>query len=79
MYIGHRIIDVLIHGWDLAVATHQDTTLDPDLVSACAQIVEPRLDALHASGAFGHSSKVPGDADAQARLLMELGRNPNPS
>ena len=37
VYIGHRIIDVLIHGWDLAAATHQDTTLDPDLVPACAR------------------------------------------
>jgi uncharacterized protein (TIGR03086 family) len=35
VYAGHRFIDVLIHAWDLAVATGQDTTLDIDLVEAC--------------------------------------------
>src|SRR5581483_2605351 len=34
VYAGHRFIDVLIHGWDLAKATGQDTTLDPELVDA---------------------------------------------
>ena len=27
VYCGHRFIDVLIHGWDVAVSTGQDTTL----------------------------------------------------
>ncbi len=30
VYAGHRFIDVLIHGWDLATATGQDATLDPN-------------------------------------------------
>jgi uncharacterized protein (TIGR03086 family) len=76
VYAGHRIIDVLIHGWDLAVATGQSTTLDPDLVSACAQIVAPQLDALRASGAFGESGDPPPDADEQTLLLATLGRRP---
>ncbi len=75
VYVGHRIIDVLIHGWDLAVATGQDTHLDPDLVAACTQIVEPQLDGLHASGAFGDAIEVPARGDAQARLLSMLGRH----
>ena len=30
VYCGHRFIDVLIHGWDVAAATGQDATLPPD-------------------------------------------------
>src|SRR4051794_31070986 len=33
VYCGHRYLDVLIHGWDLAVATGQDSTIDPQLAS----------------------------------------------
>src|SRR5476651_2023662 len=38
VYCGHRVLDVVIHGWDLAKATGQDTTLDPELVDAVAAI-----------------------------------------
>ena len=31
VYAGHRFIDVLIHGWDLAVATGQAPRSNPDL------------------------------------------------
>jgi uncharacterized protein (TIGR03086 family) len=76
VYAGHRIIDVFIHGWDLAVATGQDTRLNTDLIAASTQIVEPQLDGLRASGAFGHAIQVPADADAQTQLLSWLGRHP---
>ena len=33
IYCGHRFIDVLVHGWDLAASTGQSTELDPDLVN----------------------------------------------
>jgi uncharacterized protein (TIGR03086 family) len=79
VYAGHRIVDVFIHGWDLAVATGQDTHLDPALVAACTQIVEPQLDALQASGAFGKAIPIPADADAQTQLLTWLGRHPTGS
>lgn len=74
VYAGHRIIDVLIHGWDLATATGQDTTLDPDLVAACLEIVEPQLDMLQASGAFAPGGEAPAGADPQTKLLTWLGR-----
>ncbi len=32
VYCGHRFLDVLVHGWDVAKSTGQDATLDPDLV-----------------------------------------------
>ncbi len=74
VYVGHRIIDVVVHGWDLAVATGQDTTIDPELVAACIGIVEPQLEGLKASGAFRDCGDPPGDADQQTRLLVWLGR-----
>ena len=74
VYCGHRIIDVLVHGWDVAASTGQDTTLDADLVEACWAVVEPQLDELAGSGAFGTSVILPDDADPQARLLAALGR-----
>jgi len=74
VYCGHRFIDVLIHGWDLAASTGQDTTLDPALVEACWEIVEPQQADLAASGAFGSTVEVAPDADRQTRLLAALGR-----
>ena len=76
VYAGHRFIDVLIHGWDLAKGTGQDTTLDPELVAACAAVVEPQADLLRGSGAFDKDVVAPDDADPQTRLLAALGRRP---
>ncbi|MDX6199112.1 MAG: hypothetical protein QOJ79_2263 [Actinomycetota bacterium] len=74
IYAGHRFLDVLIHGWDLATATGQDPTLDPALVRGCLEVVEPQLSMLQASGAFGPAVETPPGADPQARLLGLLGR-----
>lgn len=76
MYCGHRFIDVLIHGWDLAKGTGQDTTLDPALVAACWTVVEPELSILEGSGMFGTAQPVPDDADPATKLLAALGRTP---
>ena len=75
IYAGHRLLDVLIHGWDLAVATAQDDTLDPGLVETCWAVVAPQLDGLRASGMFGAPAEVADDADDETRLLAALGRH----
>ena len=74
IYCGHRFIDVLIHGWDVASSTGQDTTLDPELVEACLEVLEPQLDMLVGSGMFGTPLEVPEDAGHQTRLLAMIGR-----
>src|SRR5215470_19873608 len=52
VYAGHRFIDVFVHGWDLAAATGQDTTLDTDLIAACQRVLEPQLELFRGAGAF---------------------------
>jgi uncharacterized protein (TIGR03086 family) len=74
VYCGHRLIDVLVHGWDLAVGTDGARTLPPELVDACLEVVAPQAEALAASGAFGSGVDVDVDAGPQTRLLALLGR-----
>jgi uncharacterized protein (TIGR03086 family) len=74
IYAGHRFIDVLIHGWDLAAATRQRSALDPELVEACIAVVEPQADLLAGSGMFDADVSAPGGADRQTQLLAMLGR-----
>jgi uncharacterized protein (TIGR03086 family) len=80
VYAGHRFLDVLIHGWDLAVATGQPDELAPELVEACWAVVEPQLDLLVGSGMFGTDHDVEAGTDRQTQLLGVLGRQrPNSS
>lgn len=74
VYCGHRFIDVLIHGWDIAESTAQDANLPLDLVEACWEVVEPQIDDLGGSGAYGERVQIPADADLQTKLLAVLGR-----
>jgi len=75
--IGQFVVnDVLVHTWDLARATGQDETLDPDEVATLLSGVEPYDDALRVGGQYGPKVGVPADADPQTRLLAFLGRRP---
>ena len=70
------IWDMLIHGWDLAKATGQDTKLDPVLVEAAAATFIPMVPQFAGRGMFAEAIHVPGDADTQTRLLALAGRQP---
>jgi uncharacterized protein (TIGR03086 family) len=74
IYCGHRLIDVMIHGWDVASSTGQDTSLDPELVEACFEVIEPQKEMLLGSGVFGTPVDVPEGSDRQTQLLAVLGR-----
>lgn len=68
--------DVFMHTWDLARATGQDGRLDPDECAVLLSEMEPIEDVMRASGQFGPRVPTPDDADAQARLLGFIGRDP---
>ena len=74
VYAGHRFMDVLIHGWDMAASTGQKLTMDPELVAACWDIVEPQAAMFAAAGAFAEPIAVTDDADPQTKLLALTGR-----
>jgi uncharacterized protein (TIGR03086 family) len=74
VYAGHRFIDVLIHGWDLATATGQDATLDPELVDAAYRLLQDQADMVRASGMFGEDLLMPAGVGPQTQLLAFIGR-----
>jgi len=66
--------DLVLHRWDLARATGQDETLDPDKCAELLAGMEPIEDVLRASGQYGPRVEVPADADVQTRMLGFIGR-----
>ena len=79
--VGHAVagtfMDALIHSWDLATATGQQATLEPELVDACIALFLPDMpERGRASGLVGPAVHVPDDASPQDRLLAAMGRRP---
>ena len=68
--------DVFQHSWDLAKATGQDATLDPDRCAAMLAGAEPYEDAMRQSGQYGPRVEVPEDADVQSKFIAFIGRDP---
>jgi uncharacterized protein (TIGR03086 family) len=70
--------EVLVHGWDIAVASGQSFTCKPDLVEAALQFVQPTAEQNPdgTAGLFGPAVPVPEDAPALDRLLALTGRDP---
>ncbi len=68
--------DVFLHTWDLARATGQDETLDPDRCEMLVAGMEPYDELLRSSGQYGPRVEVPADADPQTRLIAFIGRDP---
>lgn len=77
-FLRFRLVDLVVHGWDLLRAAGLDETLDPTVVSELWALVEPHLPAMLAYGAYGAgpSGKRPEDASIQTRLLDAFGRRP---
>jgi uncharacterized protein (TIGR03086 family) len=73
-YAAQLFMDTLIHGWDIAKGTGQNTRLDPDLVEACMPIAELLASQFRGAGVFGEDLAVGANADPQTKLLALLGR-----
>ena len=68
--------DVFMHTWDLARATGQDDTLDPDRCARMFDALQPYEEVLRSSGQYGPKVDVPADADPQTRMIAFIGRDP---
>lgn len=68
--------DVFMHTWDLARASGQDDTLDPDTCRDMLGGMEAMEDVIRASGQYGARVEVPEGAPVQDRLLGFIGRDP---
>jgi uncharacterized protein (TIGR03086 family) len=72
-----HFVDALTHAWDLALATGQDPTLDPELCRAALDIVAfYPADAWGAAGHFAHRRPALDEAPPHVRLVATLGRDP---
>ncbi|MET7426742.1 TIGR03086 family metal-binding protein [Dactylosporangium sp. NPDC005555] len=70
------VIEMLVHGWDLATATGASTDLVPDVAGRMLEAVKAIYGTLPrtAGGSFGPQQPVPGTATVEDRLAAYLGR-----
>ena len=77
-FVFTEFMDQLVHGWDLAVATGQDATLDPVLAAAAYTLFQPGglYGPDSALGSIATAIMVPETASSQDKLLAAVGRQP---
>ena len=75
--LGIAISDLLLHGWDLAKSTGQDTTMPDGLPDAAYGVIHGRFTEEQRVGVFSPEIAVPPDASPQDRLLAYTGRDPS--
>lgn len=77
-FLRFRLVDLVVHAWDLLRAARLEESLDPRVVAGVVEVVEPHLGEMLAFGAFGAgpSGTLPPDASPQSRLLDWFGRRP---
>lgn len=71
--------EILVHGWDIAVASGQTFSFEPELVEAAYEFVQTTVSQNPGGtpGLFGPPVPVPDDAPLLHRLLGLTGRNPD--
>jgi uncharacterized protein (TIGR03086 family) len=74
--LGIAFSDQLLHGWDLAKATAQDSTMPEGLPEQAFEIIHGLFTEEQRMGVFKPEIEVTADASAQQRLLAYAGRDP---
>jgi uncharacterized protein (TIGR03086 family) len=73
--VAVHFVDVLVHGWDLAVATGQDPTLDPELAEPAIDVVAAYPpDVWGTPQFFAHPVPSQDDDPPHVRLVTLVGR-----
>ena len=75
--LGHMyLVDMVVHGWDLARATGQQYEPESEAVSRALDFTGQMVEMGRQRGAFGPPVAVPDDAPEFDRLLGVIGRDP---
>jgi len=69
--------DQLLHGWDLAVSTGQDSTMPEGLPDAAYAIIHGRFTDDQRKGIFKPEVAIDRNSSPQTKLLAYTGRNPS--
>ena len=75
--LGVAFSDLLLHGWDLAKAAGQDTTMPDGLAQAAYDTIHGKFTDEQRKGLFKPEVKVAKNASAQEKLLAYTGRDPS--
>jgi uncharacterized protein (TIGR03086 family) len=76
MMASIAFVEHVTHGWDLAKATGQDTTIPEDLLNESLEVVTP-MDAMwRMPGVCGPKVDVPADASKTDQFAGFMGRQP---
>lgn len=75
--LGFELIELVVHGWDIARSLGQDPALDDDLAAAALAGAQQWVDdSARTPQLFGPEVAVDNDAPVLARLVGFLGRDP---
>ena len=74
---GITLMELTVHGWDLATATGQEIKLDPETAAMAAMVTSQAGEAARESGVFGPPVPHTPGAGPVENALADSGRNPN--
>jgi uncharacterized protein (TIGR03086 family) len=75
--LGIAFSDTLLHGWDLAQATGQDSTMPDGLAGAAYETIHGRFTEEQRKNVFKPEIPVAPSASPQKKLLAYTGRDPS--